>query len=72
MEEELKRILAGMADAGCEGAELEKAKLFIQTGDRAGLMHLLRKCRCSRMEELHISQRRVDCLDYLIRQTSKA
>ena len=29
------------------------------------------RCRCSRMEELHESQRKVDCLDFLIRQTAK-
>ena len=28
-------------------------------------------CRCIRMEELHESQRKVDCLDFLIRQTAK-
>ena len=35
------------------------------------LIRYFRKCRCSRMEELHESQRRVDCLDFLIRQTAK-
>ena len=31
----------------------------------------LRLLRCDLIEELHRSQRKVDCLDFLIRQTEK-
>ena len=34
-------------------------------------LHKMRVIRCDLMEELHQSQRRVDCLDFLIRQTEK-
>ena len=34
-------------------------------------LHKMRVIRCDLMEELHRSQRRVDCLDFLIRQTEK-
>jgi hypothetical protein len=71
MHEELERILTNLKDAGCESGELEKAKQFYETGDTKSLLRHFRKCRCLRMEELHESQRKVDCLDFLIRQTVK-
>ena len=72
MKQELKKILTNMEDAGCGGKELEKAQRLYEAGDTDALIRYFQKCRCSRMEELHESQRKVDCLDYLIRQTAKA
>ena len=71
MTDGLDRLLSSMTDAGCEDGEKEKTRLFYMAGDTEGLLHFLRKCRCDRMEELHRSQRRVDCMDFLIRQTAK-
>ena len=71
MKEELERILTNLSDAGCRSEELEKARKLCEAGDAEALIRYLRKCRCSRMEELHKSQRKVDCLDFLIRQTAK-
>ena len=51
--------------------ELEKARKLYETGDMEALIRHFRRCRCSRMEELHESQRKVNCLDFLIRQTEK-
>ena len=72
MSDELERILESMADAGCGAEEKEHAKLLYMSGDMQGLIRFLRRCRCGLMEELHKSQRKVDCLDILIRRTSKA
>lgn len=71
MKEELEKILTNLSDAGCGSEELEKARKLYEAGDAAALMRYFRKCRCRRMEELHESQRKVDCLDYLIRQTAR-
>ena len=71
MKEELERILTNLSDAGCRSEELEKARKLCEAGDAEALIRYLRKCGCSRMEELHKSQRKVDCLDFLIRQTAK-
>ena len=68
MNEELEKILTNLSDAGCGSEELQKAKQLYEAGDTEGLIRYFRKCRCSRMDELHESQRKVDCLDYLIRQ----
>jgi hypothetical protein len=72
MNEELERILTNLKDAGCESREVKEAERLYETGDWETLMRYFRKCRCRRMEELHRSQRNVDCLDFLIRQTAKA
>ena len=71
MNEELEKILTNLSDAGCGSEELQKAKQLYEAGDTEALIRYFRKCRCSRMDELHESQRKVDCLDYLIRQTAK-
>ena len=72
MNAELDKILINLSDAGCGTEELDKARRLYEAGDSEALIRYFRKCRCSRMEELHESQRKVDCLDYLIRQTAKA
>ena len=71
MDAELDKILANLEDAGCGGEEVKKASLLYEAGDIDALIRYFRKCRCNRMEELHESQRKVDCLDFLIRQTAK-
>ena len=71
MKEELEKILTNLRDAGCGSGEVEKAKQLYESGDAKALLRYFRKCRCSRMEELHESQRKVDRLDHLIRQTAK-
>jgi len=72
MDEELEKILTNLSDAGCGSEELNKAEQLYKAGDAKALIRYFRRCRSSRMDELHESQRKVDCLDYLIRQTVKA
>ena len=72
MNDGLEIILTGLSDAGCGSEEIKKAQQIYETGDREALIRYFRRCRCSRMEELHESQRKVDCLDFLIRQTAKS
>ena len=71
MEQEWKELLVTLEDAGCEGDELAMARRLYAAGDPDALLRCLRRFRCNRMEELHRSQRKVDCLDHLIRQTMK-
>ena len=71
MNEEMEKILTNLSDAGCGSEELQKAKQLYESGDTEALIRYFRKCRCNRMDELHESQHKVDCLDFLIRQTAK-
>jgi len=72
MNEELETILNNLSDAGCGEEELQKARQLYEAGDTQALIRYFRKCRCNLMEKLHESQRKVDRLDFLIRQTAKA
>ena len=69
---ELEKTVTNLKDAGCTNEEIQRAVQLYKTGDPEVLLHYFRKCRCNRMNELHENQRKVDCLDYLIRQTAKA
>ena len=70
--EELDQMLSNLADAGCGQEELEHAAQLYETGDAEALLRHFRKCRSKRMDELHEVQRKVDRLDFLIRQKTKA
>ena len=72
VETELEKILSNLSDAGCGSDELMNARQLYEAGDTEALIRYFRKCRCKRMDELHESQRKVDCLDFLIRRTAKA
>ena len=72
METELEKILSNLSDAGCGNDELEHAKQLYEAGDTEALIRYFRKCRSRRMDELHEVQRKVDRLDFLIRQKTKA
>ena len=72
MNKELETILNNLSDAGCGDEELQKARQLYEAGDTEALIRYFRKCRCNLMEKLHESQRKVDRLDFLIRQTAKA
>ena len=70
--EELDQMLSNLSDAGCGQEELEHAAQLYETGDAEALLRHFRKCRSRRMDELHEVQRKVDRLDFLIRQKTKA
>ena len=70
--EELDQMLSNLSDAGCGQEELEHAAQLYETGDAEALLRHFRKCRSRRMDELHEVQRKVDRLDFLIRQRTKA
>ena len=49
----------------------EEASELYSSGNYGELTKLLKRKRCDLVEEMHGSQRKVDMLDYLIRQTEK-
>ena len=64
---DIEEILINMGDAGCSDADIERVRSMHEAGLDAEIVSCLRRCRCDLMEELHRSQRRVDCMDQLIR-----
>ena len=66
-----KTVKNNWLNAGCS----EESAVIVErlcSDDRLDdALHQMRVIRCDLMEELHQSQRKVDCLDHLIRLTEK-
>ena len=58
-----------MKDAGMSQEAVTKAIELYQRDARDELVRFLRLQRCELVKEMHESQRRVDRMDYLIRQS---
>ena len=61
-----------LLDAGCPEESANIVERLCSNGRLDDALHQMKILRCDLMEELHQSQRKVDCLDHLIRQTEKA
>ena len=68
---EIKALIENLTDNGCSREGTVRAKALYESGDIDGLIKHLRRFRCDLVEEMHDSQRKVDRMDYLIRQTQK-
>jgi len=66
-----EKLAITLSDAGFDQEAIEKAVWLWDAGRTRDLIRHLRLCRCELMDNLHESQKRVDCLDTLIRQTEK-
>ena len=62
-------LKACMEDAGMNQDAVTKAIGLYESNARDELVRFLRLQRCELVEEMHESQRRVDRMDFLIRQT---
>ena len=65
------KILENLSDMGCDDKQICFMKKMYGGGDTDTLLRDLRKCRCHLMDELHESQKKVDNMDFLIRQIQK-
>ena len=68
MEQAVKECLL---DVGCPEDSAQAVERLINAGQLGDALHQMRIIRCDLMDEMHQSQRKVDCLDYLIRQAEK-
>ena len=66
---EWKSVLENLRDAGCDERSIQRAEQLYVSGQEGEFLHFLRFHRCKLMESLHEGQRRIDCLDYLIRKS---
>ena len=64
---DIEKIIVNMGDAGCSNADIEWVRSLHAAGLDDEIIKCLRRCRCDLIEELHMNQRRVDCIDHLIR-----
>lgn len=61
-----------MKDAGCGEEIITKICRLYAEGQVKDAVKILRRHRCSLMEQLHDSQSKVDCLDFLVWQMEKS
>ena len=61
-----------LTDIGCSPDRINHLAELVEAGKLSEAKQRLRCLRCDLMEELHLCQRRVDQLDWLIRETERA
>ena len=66
-----ENLVIALSDSGFKQEVIEKAERLWEAGRARDLIRHLRLCRCELMDILHESQKRVDRVDTLIRQTEK-
>ena len=67
--ENTRQCLTGI---GCSPDRIKRLEELVEAGRLTEAKQRLRSLRCELMEELHVCQRRVDQLDWLIRETERA
>ena len=68
---DLKLMIDSLSDMGLTDEQKKTAKMLYASGQKSELIRYLKKCRCSLMDEMHESQRKVDRMDLLIRKAEK-
>ena len=61
-----KQIIENLEDAGCDEALRQQFSALWFAGDQKGQLRLLTGYRRLLLDEIHESQKKLDCLDYLI------
>ena len=61
-----------LTEIGCSADKREQILSLLAADRLPEARQRMRGLRCGLMEELHVTQRRVDQLDWLIRETEKA
>ena len=59
-------ILCNLRDAGCAEDTIQKFMELFHAGKMAEGLKCLAAHRRFLLEDLHVSQKRIDCLDYLV------
>ena len=63
-------LIRNLKDAGCSETDVQRFLKLGQEGRRRDQLRLLATHRASLLDQLHVSQRQIDCLDYLVYQMS--
>ena len=66
-----EQLVQGLSDAGCSTETAERIGILYEAGSYDEVLHQMKKQRCVLIEQMHESQRRVDRMDFLIRNQEK-
>ena len=61
-------LIRNLEDAGCSETDIQRFLQLGQEGKQREQLRLLTMHRATLLDQLHVSQRQIDCLDYLIYQ----
>lgn len=64
-------LVQNLQDAGCKAEQVKQFLALRDAGDLKGQMKLLRGQRDCLLDEVHMEQKKIDCLDYLVYQMEK-
>lgn len=59
-------IYQNLIDAGCDEQTTEQCMIFVKEGNVLKILSVLLKYRVSLLNSVHIGQKQIDCLDFLI------
>ena len=66
-----EQLIQGLSDAGCSTEAAERIGTLYEAGSYGEVLRQMKKQRCVLVEKMHESQRRVDRMDFLIRNQEK-
>ena len=66
-----QNIIQNLRDSGCGEETVTRIYGMYQAGQIDDAIRSLRSFRCGLMDELHESQSKVDCLDFLVHRLQK-
>ena len=67
----MEDFISCLNDAGCDKELISEVCRLYECGDNGMVIRKLRRHRSTLMDELHSSQKKVDCLDFLLRKLAK-
>lgn len=64
-------LYQNLIDAGCGEEMIRQCVLLAQGGRKAEMLRLLSHHKKALLDAVHLSQKQIDCLDYLVYQSEK-
>lgn len=64
-------IYQNLIDAGCDMQTTEKCMSFLKEGEIPKILPALSEYRAALLNSVHIGQKQIDCLDFLIYKLKK-
>lgn len=68
----MNEMISCLKDADCSPDLISDVCRLCENGDEETAVKKLRRHRSVLMDELHVSQRKIDCLDFLLREITKS
>lgn len=65
------RVYQNLVDAGCDKETTDKCMLIVQKGSYSEMLPILAQHKAFLLDGVHVGQKQIDCLDYLIYNIQK-